>query len=69
MNASGVEALRLRVDMAGDGVGAQDMSGKRVELRGGVSQEVGEGDGRERVRVGVVGGVCENHCECCYRRN
>lgn len=48
--------------MAGDCVGAQDMSGERVELWGRVSQEVGEGDGREGMRVGVVGGVCENHC-------
>lgn len=39
--------------MAGDGVGAENVRRKRVELRRRVSEEVGEGDGRKRVRVGV----------------
>lgn len=69
MDAGGVEALGFRVDMARDGVGAEDMGGERIELRRRVSQEVGEGDGRERVGVGVIGGVRENHCEYCYSRS
>lgn len=47
--------------MAGNGVGAQDVGGERVELWGGVSEEVGECDGREGVGIGVVGAVSENH--------
>lgn len=52
--------------MAGDGIGAENVRRKRVELRRRVSEEVGEGDGRERVRVGVRGAVCENHFDSDY---
>jgi hypothetical protein len=38
------------------------MVGVRVELGGGVAEEVGEGDGRKRVRICVVGRVLKNHC-------
>ena len=49
MNPRSVQLLRNRVDMAGDCVGAEDMARKGVELRGGVAEEVGEGDSREGV--------------------
>lgn len=58
-----MKAARLRVQLAGDGVGAQHMLGKGVELRRAVPEEEGQRHRRERVRVFVVGGVCENHCE------
>ena len=47
--------------MRGDGVGAENMAGKRVELRGTVPEEESEGNRREGVRIGVAGGVCEDH--------
>jgi len=47
--------------MAGDGVGAEDMGGEGVETWRVVAEEVSEGDGRKRVRVGVVGRVRKNH--------
>lgn len=37
------------------------MAGKGVQLGRVVAEEEGECDGRERVRVGVVGGARENH--------
>lgn len=57
-----MEPLGLGVDIAGDGVGAQHMGGKGIELRRRVAEEVRKGDGREWMRVGVRGRVCENHC-------
>ncbi len=51
----------LRIDPLVNGICAQDMSGKGIELRRAVSEEVGEGDGREGVRVGMVRRVGENH--------
>lgn len=62
MNTRGVQALRVGVDMAGDGVGAEDVAREGVELGRGVAEEVGEGDGGKRVGVGVVCRVRENHC-------
>lgn len=53
VQTSCVKTLRSRIDMAGDGIGAENVRRKRVELRRRVSEEVCEGDGRERVRVGV----------------
>lgn len=61
MNASGVQTLRRGVDMAGDSIGTENMAGKGVELWRRVSKEVGEGDGREGMRVGMVGRVCKDH--------
>lgn len=39
------------------------MAGERVELRRVVPQKEGEGDGGERVRVGVVSRASENHVD------
>lgn len=47
--------------MALNCVGAEHMSGEGIELRRGVSEEEGEGDGWEGVGVGVVGRMGENH--------
>ena len=68
VDADGVQPPRGRVDVAGDGVGAQDVGGEGVELRRGVAQEVGQGDGREGVGVGVVGRVREDHGGRVYAR-
>lgn len=57
-----MKSLRLGVNIAGDGVGAEDMRGEGIEARRAVAEEEGEGDGRKRVGVGMVGRVCENHC-------
>lgn len=62
VNPGGVEPLCLGVDMAGDGIGAQDMGGEGIELGGGVAEEVGESDGGKRVRILMSGGMRENHC-------
>lgn len=62
MDSGSVQPLRLGVDMAGDCVGAQDMCSERIELGGRIAEEVGEGDGRKWVRVGMRGRVCQNHC-------
>jgi len=48
--------------MARNGIGAQDMSGKGIELGRVVAQEVCEGDGWKRMRIGVRGRVRKNHC-------
>lgn len=37
------------------------MAGEGIKLRGVVSQEEGEGDGRKRMRIVMVGRVRENH--------
>lgn len=47
--------------MAGDGIGAEDMVRKGVELWRRVSEEVREGDSGKRMRVRVVRRVGENH--------
>jgi len=57
VEADSRQALGLRVVVAGDGVGGEHVSGVRV----GVAEEVGERDGRERVRVRLVGGVELDH--------
>ena len=58
-----MQTARVPVDVRGDGVGAENMAGERVELRGTVPEEEGEGDGRKGVRIGVAGGVCEDHVD------
>lgn len=62
MNAGGVQSLCNRIDPAFNSVGAQHMSSERIELRRGISEKEGEGDGGEWVGVGVVGAVSEDHC-------
>ena len=57
-----MKSLGLRVDIAGDGVGTEDMRGEWIQARRAVSEEEGESDGRKRVGVGVRGRVRENHC-------
>lgn len=52
-----------RVDMRREGIGAHDMLGEGIELRGAVPEEEGERDRRERMAIGVVGGVRENHLD------
>lgn len=47
--------------MRREGVGAHDMLGEGIELRGAVPEEEGERDGRERMAIGMVGSVRENH--------
>ena len=61
MDARHVQATSDGVDLAGDSVGAEDMGGEGVDSRRRVSEEVGEGDGGERVGVGVGRCVVENH--------
>lgn len=61
MDAGRVQPTSFGVDVRGDGVGAEDMAGEGVELRGAIPEEEGESDGREGVVVGVVGGMCEDH--------
>jgi len=56
-----VQPARFRVDVRRDGVGAQDMTGEGVELRGAIAEEEREGYGWEGVAVGVVGRVGEHH--------
>lgn len=56
-----MEAASGGIDMRGDGIGRENMAGERVQLRRIVAEEKGEGDGREGVRVGVVGRARENH--------
>lgn len=63
MKTSRIKSLSPRVDMVGDGVGAEDMGGEWVELRRGIAEKEGEGNGGERVRIGMSGRVCENHDE------
>ena len=60
MQAHRCEPLGLRIEVLGDGVGGCDMARVRI----GVAQEVGEGDGREGVVVGVGGAVEFDHL-CC----
>ena len=61
VDAGRVQPTSFGVYVGGDGVGAEDMAGEGVELRGAIPEEEGESDGGEGVVVGVVGGVCENH--------
>lgn len=61
VDAGCVEAAGGRVDVGVDGVGAEDMRSKGVELGGAVAEEESERDGGEGMGVGVVGGVGEDH--------
>ena len=61
VNASHVQALRVRVDMARDDVRAEDMAGEGIKPWRRVSEIVGKGDGRERVRIGMRSRIGENH--------
>ena len=53
-----MQALGEGVKGAGDDVCGEDVGGVGVW----VAEEVGEGDGGERVSVGLVGGVEFDHC-------
>lgn len=50
-----MQTLCFGVNIAGYGVCAKDMGGKGIEAWRGVTEEVSEGDSRERVGVGVCG--------------
>lgn len=56
-----MEAAGGGVDIVGDGVGAKDMGGERVDGRRGIAEVVGERDGGEGVAVGVRRGVVDDH--------
>lgn len=51
--------------MARDCIGAEHVGRERIDLGRAVTQKVGEGNGREGMRVGVVLGVGENHFYDC----
>lgn len=61
MDAGCVKSASGGVDMAGNGVGTEDVRCEGIDLWRAVSQEIGECDGWERVRVGVGLRVREHH--------